>query len=263
MEITDGDRETLLAHVPEDRAIGNTALMRLLRWKPDRYWAVRDALLDDALIERGRGQGGSVRRVPAPPESFDESAKELAVGETAIAYAHEAELYEPMRKVIETSWAKDHKTDPIAVVVTATQGRRQTGGRWTRPDIVSVAVKTFRYLPGKYLELVTFEIKPAEAWDVTAVYEALAHLRSATHAYVVLHIPDSQAADLAKTVDEVCRVARSHGIGVIVAGDPSNYETWEEHEDAVRHEPDPQLLDDFIAAQLSSDVKERISRSLH
>lgn len=109
----------------------------------------------------------------------------------------------------------------------------------------------------------TFEIKPAEAWDVTAVYEALAHLRSATHAYVVLHIPDSQAADLTKTVDEVCRVARSHGIGVIVAGGPSNYETWEEHEDAVRHEPDPQLLDDFIAAQLSSDVKERISRSLH
>jgi hypothetical protein len=128
MEITEGDRETLLAHVPEDRAIGNT-LMRLLRWNADRYWAVRDALLDDALIERGRGQSRSVRRVPAPLEHFDESATELAVGETAIAYAHEAELYEPMRKVIETSWAKDHKTDPIAVVVTATQGRRQTGGR--------------------------------------------------------------------------------------------------------------------------------------
>jgi hypothetical protein len=90
-----------------------------------------------------------VRRVPAQPESFDESAKELAVGETATAYAHEAELYEPMRRVIETSWAKDHKTDPIAVVVTAAQGRRQTGGRWTKPDIVSVAVKTFHYLPGK------------------------------------------------------------------------------------------------------------------
>jgi hypothetical protein len=261
--ITDGERESLLSHVPEDRGIGNTALMRVLGWEADRYWAVRDVLLDDGVIERGRGQGGSVRRVAASPETFDVAAKEMAVGETAIAFAREAELYEPMRRVIETAWAKDHKTDPIAVVVTAAQGRRQTGGRWTRPDIVSVAVKTFRYLPGKYLEIVTFEVKPADAWDVTAVYEALAHLRSATHAYVVLHVPDSRPADLEKTVDELCRVARSHGIGVIVAGDPSDYATWEEHEDAIRREPDPQLLDDFIAAQLSSDVKERISRHLH
>ena len=111
----------------------------------------------------------------------------------------------------------------------------------------------------------TFEIKPAETWDVTAVYEAFAHLRSATHAYVVLHAPGSQTQDLEKekSIDELCRVARGHGIGVIVAGDPSDYETWEEHEDAVRHEPDPQLLDDFIAAQLSPDVKEKVSRHLH
>lgn len=62
-------------HFSENRAISNTALMQLLRWAPDRYWAARHALLDDALIERGRGQSGSVRRVPAPPESFDESAQ--------------------------------------------------------------------------------------------------------------------------------------------------------------------------------------------
>jgi len=208
-----------------------------------------------------------VRRLAPPPslENFDESAKAEAVGETIIAYAREAELYEPMRQVIETSWAREHKTEPLAVVVTAAQGKKQTGGRWTRPDIVSIAVKTFRYLPGKYLELVTFEVKPEDNWDVTAVYEALAHLRSATHAYVVLHVPSSQVSDAGRerTIEELCRVARGHGIGVIVAGDPSDYETWEEHEDAVRHEPDPQLLDDFIAAQLSADVKEKISRHLH
>jgi hypothetical protein len=35
--------------------------------------------------------------------------------------------------------------------------QRLTGGRWTRPDLVSVAVRTYRYLPGKHMEVVTFE----------------------------------------------------------------------------------------------------------
>jgi len=51
-------------------------------------------------------------------------------------------------------------------------------------------VRTYRYLPGKYMEVVTFEVKPFDAIDVKAVYEALAHLRSSTHAYVILHVPN-------------------------------------------------------------------------
>jgi hypothetical protein len=257
------DGEKLLAQIPPDKAIGNKALRTLMGWDEDHYWMVRNELLDDGFIERGRGYGGSVRLVATSHDDFDQTTKEQAVGENAIAYAREAELYDPMRHVIETSWAKEHKTEPIAVVITAAQGKKQTGGRWTRPDIVSLSVRTFRYLPGKYLELVTFEVKPADTWDVTAVYEALAHLRSATHSYVVLHVPSPADPTTEKAVDDLCRVARSHGIGVIVAGDPGDYETWEEHEEAVRHEPDPQLLDDFIAIQLSADVKERISRHLH
>lgn len=262
--VPDEDEEKLLGLVPEHDAIGNMALRGQLGWDEDKYWPVRDGLLDAGLLERGRGQGGSVRPLPAACTSdVGESAKQLAAGETAIAYAHEADLYEPMRKVIQTVWAKDHKTEPIGVEVTAAQGRRPTGGRWTRPDIVSVAVRTFRYLPGKYLEVVTFEVKPADAADVTAVYEALAHLRTATHAYVLLHIPEHDKGDTERSLEEICRVARTNGVGVIVAGDPSNYETWEEREDPIRNDPDPQLLDDFIAAQLSAECKEAISKHLH
>jgi hypothetical protein len=35
------------------------------------------------------------------------------------------------------------------------------------------------------MEVVIFEVKPASAFTVTVVYEALAHLRSATHGYVM------------------------------------------------------------------------------
>ena len=36
---------------------------------------------------------------------------------------------------------------------------------------MSVAVRTYRYLPGKYMEVVAFEVKPRDAITVTAVYE--------------------------------------------------------------------------------------------
>lgn len=47
----------------------------------------------------------------------------------------------------------------------------------------------------------TFEVKPSDAIDVTAVYEVLAHLRSATHAYVIFHVPDDAE-------EAVCRRSR-------------------------------------------------------
>lgn len=61
-------------------------------------------------------------------------------------------------------------SSPIRREITAKQGSRQTGGKWTRPDVIAVGYKTFPYLPGRYLEVVTFEIKPFQTTDVSAVY---------------------------------------------------------------------------------------------
>jgi hypothetical protein len=259
------DRARLLAHVPSDGSpIGNTSLMRTLGWSERRYWYTRDSLLEEGTISRARGRGGAVRRVlsdeGANPSAIAEA--EL-VGEAALTSAREAELYAPIRDTLETLWAKERQIEPLAVEITAAQGRKRTGGRWTRPDLVSAAVRTYRYLPGKYMEVVTFEVKPFDAVDVTAVYEALAHLRSATHAYVIFHIPTDQEESLKETVDEACHVARAHGVGLLVISDPADFATWEEKEEARRAEPDPQRLDEFIAVQLSPDAHDRIARALH
>jgi hypothetical protein len=125
---------------------------------------------------------------------------------------------------------------------------------------VAVEVKTYLYVPGKHLNVTTFEIKPSDAIDVSAVYEALAHRRSATHSYLVLHVPG--AAELEPVVDEVCRVARSHGVGVITVADPARYETWDEREEAVRSEPDPERLDHFIVTQFTRRTADAVARAL-
>ena len=88
-------------------------------WSEGRYFTVRNILLDDGLIARGRGKRGSVS--------------------------------EQMPK------KKWRRIWPLGVLIAAAQGKRATGGPWTRPDIVGVAIRTFRYLPSEYLEVVTFE----------------------------------------------------------------------------------------------------------
>jgi hypothetical protein len=54
---------------------------------------------------------------------------------------------------------------------------------WTKPDITAVSVRTFQHLPGKYVDVWTFEVKPVEALDVTAVFEAASHASRATRSY--------------------------------------------------------------------------------
>lgn len=265
-EILSDDEQTLLDHLPKDGSRkGNQAVRRELGWDEDRYFAARNRLEDRAYVLRGQGRGGSVRRnlTPTSPSVVTVPVDSgISATEVVDTIQSELDLYEPMRKVIAGEWAKDHRIEPVAVEITAQQGRRSTGGRWSRPDITSVEVRTFSYVPGKYLEVVTFEVKPANAINVQAVYEALAHRRAATRAYVLVHVPSEAASQLADVIADIGAVARGHGVGLITVEDPGNYETWEEHEAAERFEPDPERLDEFISAQLSDQAKNRISRRL-
>jgi hypothetical protein len=260
------DRARLLDLVPGDgTAVGNTYLIHRLKWAEKRYWYARDCLLESGELVRAKGRGGAVRR--AHPDQSAATAAETAaaerIGEVALERFHEADLYEPIRGTLNTFWAQERQIHPLALEVTASQGRKATGGRWTRPDLVSVAVRTYRYLPGKFMEVVTFEVKPSDAITVTAVYEALAHLRSATHAYVIYHVPDEHDESVKQVIDEARRIGRAHGVGVITMAHPAKWETWEELEEARRNEPDPERLDEFIAVQLTRGAQDEVARALH
>ncbi len=104
------------------------------------------------------------------------------------------------------------------------------------------------------MEAVTFEVKPSDAITVTAVYEALAHLRSATHAYVIFHAPDDDDEAVQQMIEEARHVARTHGVGQITIGNPRDWDTWNELETADGVEPDPERLDELISVQLPPDA---------
>jgi hypothetical protein len=261
------DAQALLARLPTDGSTkGNIALQRELGWDADRYYVARDDVEDAGLLVRGRGRGGTVRLTGSTSDQGPVVAVSADVVESPeeveAAVRGELALYEPMRGVIAGEWARDHRANPLAVEITAQQGRRPTGGIWSRPDIVSVEVRTFAHVPGKHIELVTFEVKPSNGVSVQAVYEALAHRRAATRSYVLVHVPLEQEHDLESVVADVAEVARSHGIGLVTANDPSDYQTWEERETAERIEPDPERLDSFISTQLNERARQRIITSV-
>lgn len=264
------DERRLYALVPADGGtISNPSAQALLGLPDAEYWKVRDALVDQGRIVRGRGRGGTLRRVinSAAAQATVSVPVSIATGGTTVAQVEaavrrELDLYEPIAAVLKGDWARDRRASPLAVEVTALQGRRATGGTWSRPDIVSVEIKTYAFVPGKFLEVISFEVKPADAINVQAVYESLAHRRSATHSYVMLHVPATDAISLVATIEDVRSVARSHGIGVITVGEPDDYNTWEELEEAQRFEPDPDRLDQFIVTQLSDRTKTKIARGL-
>jgi hypothetical protein len=254
------DQRKLLGAVPSDgSSISNPALRRFLRWSNDRYFTTRDELLAKGLVIRGPGRGGVIRRTRPDAVGSEETVAGVAEGappgvtvETPIM--DELDLYEPIRLVIERDWAKDRGQELLAVDITASQGSRPTG-IWSRPDLVTVEVRTYRYVPGKHLEITTFEIKSWSAVNVQAVYEALAHRRAATRSYVMFYIPPHQAPALELAVADVAYAARMHGVGLVIVGDPRDYETWDEREEAQRFEPDPERLDTFITVQLSPDPR--------
>jgi hypothetical protein len=219
-------------------------------------------LVDDGKLQLGRGKGGSVSLVAQVDIG---PANQHAPQATQPASPPESELYEDVANVIRNEWARDMRFRSHIVEVTARQGRRETGGTWTRPDIVVAALRVFPHVPGKYFDLITFELKAFDGIDVTAVFEALAHRRAATQAYVWLHVPvgfESQDQTNA-LLERVNEEARRHGVGLVVGSNPGDYSSWDVQLRAVRHEPDPEFLNEFIAQQLPPHARDELAQWFH
>jgi len=265
-EQIEAKQQELLNAVPSDTAIGNKTLREKLgeRWNEDLFWEIRNRLIERGQLEPGRGRGGSTKLVPIlePQSATLTAAPAMTPGDAPQVpdYSKELELYEPVSSVLRNHWSKEQGFDNYLVEVTAKQGSRQTGGKWTRPDVTVVGYKTFPYLPGRYLEVISFEIKPTNTLNITAVYEALAHRRSATRAYVIGHISHELRKEMDSELEAVTEEAKKLGIGVIVTDEPSDFDSWEVLLDADRIEPDPARLNEFIARQTTPELREQIVR---
>jgi hypothetical protein len=240
---------------------GNKSLKDALGWSDEneRYWKAHGRALDQGLAISGRGKGGSLQLLVSDDDLSRDAAEATVEGKSE---GKEIDLYDPAKNVIKEFWAKSEHFDEYIVSVTAMRGRASTGGKWSRPDISILAVKAYPFLPDRIFDIVTFEVKPAGQTTVEGVFEALSHQQFASRAYVVFHVPELEGAasfnDKISDGSRILGTARKHGVGLILASDIADWETWEEVLVAERVIPDPEQANRFIATGFPKDVHDRI-----
>jgi len=255
------DESTLLRLIPEDGStVGNKYLRTQLQWEAAHYFDVRDRLVERKVLSIGRGRGGSVYRVK--PTSTAKPAGE-STEPVARQYRREADLYAPVAEALRDGWSKTLRHHNYLVQVTGKQGSKATGGMWTRPDVTVVAVDTYAYVPGRFLEVITYEVKAAGAWSVAGVFEAASHSRFATQTYLLIHAPKGTESLPEEDFERLQKECARFQIGLGLFRDPASYDTYDFLVDPERRQPDPADMDRFISQQLSDANKRQLAAWLH
>jgi hypothetical protein len=89
VRLVGGDKRALLALVPKDGStISNRKLIEELGWEEDHYWRIRERLIEEDILEAGRGGGGgTIRRVSPGQESLAEPEEPAESGQSPRAEA--------------------------------------------------------------------------------------------------------------------------------------------------------------------------------
>ena len=218
-----------------DDRIGPTDLRERLDIERREFERRKGILQDYGLI--ATVQGGGIYRLPRDDGS-------------------ETSYYEPIRRELELNWAEQPKREYhlrqrfLRVLDTHHRGRGRDG-RWARPDLTLLGGKVLPYLPGKFLDVITFEVKLG--MPVEGLYEALAHRRRANFAYVVCICPEHRGQPDPTEQATMVAEATRQGVGVILVRQEDDFGLWSELVEPIRHETDPQHLHDFLETHCDRD----------
>lgn len=257
------DQQQLMGFLPDSRPVGNKKLRQQLKWDSQYYFRIRNELIELGLLLKGRGQGGGVSRVltMGDGEAEADTSPEALAKQVITQYKKERELYPKVKQVLETQWKQDEGLQNVVVEITASQGARATGGKWSRPDITVVAVQVYDLLPTKYLDVITFEVKPEGSWDVAGVFEAASHSRAATRSFLAIHVPQS-APLVVDAMERLIEECERFGIGLMTFKNPADFDTYETHVEPERKTPSPYLLNQFLTTQLTEEARRQIALSI-
>ena len=183
-------------------------------------------------------------------DSFARSNSRLELSKTEIHY------YPAIQDELNRFWALEtgreyhHRHRLIAVLDTYHAGRAATGA-WARPDLTAVGRKVLPFLPGKFVDVHTYEVK--FGLPLLGIYEALAHRRFSHYSSVLCIWREEWDRPDACSISTVAKEAVKQGIGLILLNQYDDYSQWQELAEPTRHEPDPQALNDFLQQQERRD----------
>lgn len=191
----DADALQLLEQLLESNPLGNQQLRSQLGWaQRGRFDRVRDSLIAAGLIQRiSGGRGG---RLSITIQSLDEIPEDLEV-----SVGRERSLYFALGAHVRTlvadfhELASDEEDDLIEIYNTSEQGRRDTGGRYTRADLTAVVKRKMDGL-FDWRDVHAIEVKPYWSIGREALYEAAAQaaLHRCSFSWLLLYLPDDSVS---------------------------------------------------------------------
>jgi len=257
-------KNILLDAIPKDgTSISNGAALRKVQKaakarlnvdvSKETYFEIRNELIAAGQLGKGVGYGGTVHRIKGTTTAAKKAKQRTKTPEPA--------LYGPLYEYIRQTWAPENEIKHFVLDKTAALGKKKTGGVWTRPDLSLVAIHTFTYIPGKTIELVTFEVKPADDFRIEGVFETAAHSRAAHRSYLMIHTPNGKPdTDKFQRLGSKCE---RFGLGLIIFRKPHDWETFETVQEAERRNPNPADVNAFIKNVMHKQCQERISELVH
>lgn len=219
----------------------------------EEYWTAEQSLVDEKKVERRRGRRGGIYLISDRPDTAAESP------EDRMERGHYAKLL----RQIETHWTEQPGLKHVFAAVTALQGRRATGGRWTRPDLVICTITEWVFSSRPEADVRTIEVKRFEALDVMGVYEALSHKSRSHYSYLlIVDYPSELTPDQHSTMDAVLGAAGQNGVGVITVEDSDDFSTWDFQLDPSRSSADNAAVNQLLLDQFPQDKREAFVRAL-
>jgi hypothetical protein len=211
----DAQKKKFLAKLKElNGKCGNTQLRRELRWSESEYWRIHAWLIEDGYVAPGKGKGGSVI-LQSTEESEPREKKK------------EDDHYNDIRNVLQNEFLKEQGYEESIVEVCARLGRRDTGGRWSRPDLLAFGIRRFKYIPEKTAELISFEVKTKDSIDVTSFYEALAHNNRTSRSYLLFCDCTAEQFRKHPQAERIEAECEKHGIGLICIEKTKEFGAWD------------------------------------
>lgn len=181
---------SILQELPYDGSyIGSLRLRAAVDMSNDAFQAAVAELKQRGVVRVGPGRGGTVA-LSRPAEPRTVGTGRQAVSRKGVSLVtKEDELYVPFRDWLQSTLT----ANPFAHarVTASPEGRKQSSGQWSRPDVTAIAVWQSEWLPRAEVLVSSYEVKRfRDAHKLESVYEAKAHGRWAHQANLVVEVPE-------------------------------------------------------------------------
>jgi len=209
MENLSEEAQVLYELLPETGRIVNQTALNSTGWEKDKLKKAKFELRDKGYIEILASFGGPFGKI---------SSTSILPSDEHVFATDEKELYEPFKKYIEETFLPDDyiKGRDLFDVIVSGNKRPRDSGKWEIPDVISISLKKYKYLPDFVINTVSYEIKPkSSAFEVNGIFEAISHSKFGSQTYYCFE--QSIGEDYFDN-DKYIRIeqeAKVHGIGLI------------------------------------------------